>query len=337
MKPGRRWFLWLAGLALAASVALAAQTWRIRLATLVPDNSPWTNALRSMDASLKKATDGRVGVQVFAAAAQTEDLILNRIALNGFDAATLMIAGLGSIDESVNVFGMPFFFESDAEYQYVQKQLTPLIAQRFAARKFRLVNWGNGGWVRLFSKVPLRTLSDIKAARLYTTAGDQKSLNWYLRNGFHAVPLQTSQIVGALAAPAGPINASPSPPVYAAPLQLHRYAKYMLDIPLGPLTAATVISERAWSRLSENDRARLLEVGAATESVVNAAAPSLDQRYIDEMKKAGLEVVPVDAKNLAEFRAEAERLALTQRGDLVPADIFDAAMRERAAFRKMKK
>ena len=337
MTSRRRWYLWLAGLAIAASVAVAAQAWRIRLATLVPDNSPWTAALRSMDAALKKATDGRVGVQVFPAAAQTEDLILNRIALNGFDAATLMVAGLGSIDESVNVFGMPFFFESDAEYHFVQKQLTPLIAQRFAARKYHLVNWGNGGWVRLFSKVPLRTLADIKAARLYTTAGDQKALNWYLRNGFNAVPLQTSQLVGALAAPAGPINASPSPPVYAGPLQLHRYAKYMLDIPLGPLTAATVISDRAWARLSEADRVRLMEVGAATEAAVDAAAPSLDQRYIDEMKKAGLEVVPVEARHLAEFRAEAERLALTQRGDLVPADVFDAAVRERAAFRKIKK
>ena len=55
------------------------------------------------------------------------------------------------------------------------------------------------------------------------------------------------------------------------------------------------------------------------------------------MKKAKLQDIVLDAKEMAAFKAEAERLIPTQRGVLVPADIFDAAMREREAFRKAKK
>jgi TRAP-type C4-dicarboxylate transport system substrate-binding protein len=327
----------MVAIALAASVPLAAQTFTVKLGTLVPDNSPWTNALRSMGASWEAATNKRVTLRVYPNAAASERLILDKIAINGLEAATLMIAGLGTIDKSFNVFGMPFFFDSDAELEYVQKKLTPLISRKLEAKKYHLINWGNGGWVRLFSKQPLRTVADIKNARLYTTAGDQETVNWYEANGFHAVPLATTQIKTQLMLPTGSINAAPSPPVWAAVLQIYKDAPYMLDVPLGPLTAATVMSDRAWSRISVEDRARILEAAAAAERAINAAAPALDLRYIDEMKKTGLKVIALDARGLAEFKATADRLIQSQRGTLVPADIFDAAIRERDAFRKMKK
>ena len=55
------------------------------------------------------------------------------------------------------------------------------------------------------------------------------------------------------------------------------------------------------------------------------------------MKTRGLTVNTPDAKALAAFRVEADRLVATIRGTLVPADIYDAIVRERDAFRKTKK
>ena len=54
------------------------------------------------------------------------------------------------------------------------------------------------------------------------------------------------------------------------------------------------------------------------------------------MKQSGLQVVALDAKALAEFRSVSENLAATQRGTLIPSDIYDLALREREAFRKAK-
>jgi hypothetical protein len=41
-----------------------------------------------------------------------------------------------------------------------------------------------------------------------------------------------------------------------------------------------------------------------------------------------------DAKTSAAFRAEADRLVATMRGTLVPADVYDAAVKERDTYRK---
>jgi TRAP-type C4-dicarboxylate transport system substrate-binding protein len=327
----------------AAAIPLAAAPpppqvpQNIRLATLVPDTSPWTRALRSMGAAWQKATTNRVKLTVYPGGFPSESSIIARMGVGGMEAATMMVAGLGELDPAFNVFGIPFFYESDAELEYVQQKLTPMLSQRLEAKKYHLINWGNGGWVRLFSKMPIRSIAELKAAKLYTTDGDPKTVKWYADNGFNAQPLDTGEIPKQLKNPLGIINATPSPPAYA--VLFYRDAPYMLDLRLGPLVAATVMTDKAWAKISPEDRASLLAAAADTEKQVNAAAPALDQKSIDEMKKGTppLNVVTLDARQLAEFKAAADKATITQRGFIVPADVFDAAIRERDAYRKTKK
>jgi len=324
----------IVALALVAAVPVFAAPGVVRLATLAPDNSPWTNALRQMGAMWQKATDNRVKLIVNAGTIASDSTAITKMSAGGLEAATLFVAGLGEIDPAFNVFGIPFFFESDAELEYVQTQLEPMLTQKLAAKKLRLLNWGNGGWVRLFSKMPLKTLAEIKAAKLYTTEGDAKTEQWYKQNGFNIQPLATSAIPFNLKNPLGLINAAPSPPVYALATGFFNDAKYMLDLKLGPFTAATVITEKAWSEISADDRTKMMDAATVMEKQVNTAAPGLDTKYIEEMRKAGLTVVSLDAKTLAEFKTTAGQLLQTQRGTLVPEGAFDAALKARDAYRK---
>lgn len=324
-------------IALFATVSLGAQsTLNIRLATLAPDNSPWTSALRSMGTAWEKTTERRVRLTVYAGTIPSESSAIARMAVDGLQAATLMVPGLAEIDEAFNVFGVPFFFESDAELAHVQQKLTPLIQQRLQAKGYHLINWGNAGWVQLFSKSPIRTLADVKQAKLYTTEGNPKMVQWYTANGFHAVPLSAGEIPKQLKLPSGAINAAPMPPVYAVALQIFKDAPHMLDIRLAPLVGATVMTETAWNKISAEDRAKVLAAASAMEQQINTEAPVLDAKSIAAMTSAGLQVVKLDPAAVTELRTAAERLGSTQRGAMIPADAYDLAVRERDAFRKAK-
>jgi TRAP-type C4-dicarboxylate transport system substrate-binding protein len=290
-----------------------------------------------MGAAWSKATDKRVTLRVFPPSFPSESSIIDRMAIDGLQAATMSVVGLGELDPAFNVFGIPFFFESDAELEYVQKRLTPYLSQKLGAKKYHLINWGNGGWVRLFSKKPIRTFAELQAASLYTSEGDPKVVTWYAQNGIHAVQLATGEIPKQLKLPAGVINAAPSPPVFALMLQFFKDAPNMLDERFGPLVAATVMTDRAWQQISPEDRVKLLAVAADTEKQIGAEAPGIDNNAIEEMKKAGLKVISLDAREKAVFLAAAEKAANSQRGVLVPAEAFDLAMRERDAYRKSKK
>ena len=54
------------------------------------------------------------------------------------------------------------------------------------------------------------------------------------------------------------------------------------------------------------------------------------------MSSRGLTVVTPDPKAASEFHAAGSQLASTMRGNMVPADVYDAALQARDAFRKSK-
>jgi TRAP-type C4-dicarboxylate transport system substrate-binding protein len=260
-----------------------------------------------------------------------------RPAANQMQGSLLMISGLAELDDAFNVFGMPFFFQSDEEATAVRAKLTPVFEKRLEAKGFKLLAWGSGGWVQLFSKMPIKTLDEVKKAKLYTSQGDDKMVQWYKANGFNPVALSSNDIPAQLKLGTGMINATPMPPYPALVLQIFQDAKYMLDVRLAPLLGGIVLTNTAWNKISADDKVKLTTAAKAFETRMNKEAPSLDASSVSTMTARGLTVTKLDAKAIAEFRAAAEKLVASSRGTMVPADIFDQAVQERDAYRKTKK
>jgi hypothetical protein len=69
------------------------------------------------------------------------------------------------------------------------------------------------------------------------------------------------------------------------------------------------------------------------ETRLEAEIPKQDAASIDEMKKRGLTVTTAEGP---EWKTMAQAFATTMRGGMVPADVYDIAVRERDAFRQKK-
>ena len=188
--------------ALAAIVPLrAADPVTIKLATVAPKSSSFYSALTDMGATWTKATGGRIKLSIFPDGTQGTEpatISLMQPPANQLQGALLTLPGLTEIDEAFNVFTVPFFFESDAEVAYVQQKLAPVLAKRAEAKGFHIINWESSGWVQVFSKKPIKNLTDLKAAKLFTSQGDDKMVQWYKSNGFHPQALSTADMVGSL-------------------------------------------------------------------------------------------------------------------------------------------
>jgi TRAP-type C4-dicarboxylate transport system substrate-binding protein len=324
-------FLLVAFPLLAAPVLILAAPGEIKLATLAPANTSWHKALLDMGNTWNKETAGRVTLTVYPGGIQGDESTTIKKMRPGIDtlqASFLTAAGLAELDEAFNVFAMPFFFENDEEEIAVEKKLTPVLEQRLQAKGFHLLSWGTGGWVQVFSKKPLRSLADVKSAKLFTTKGADKWLQWYVKNGFHPVALLPADIPAQLKLSTGLIDTAPNPPYLALSLQIFRDAKYMLDLHIAPLTGAMIISNQAWNRISAEDKPK--------EKRVRAEAPAQDAESVKQMVARGLQVTTLDAKAAAEFRTAATQLVSTMRGDMVPTDVFDMAVQERDRLRKSK-
>src|SRR5262249_39396271 len=156
-------------------------------------------------------TAGRVKANVFPGGKLgTESEIVNAMRANQYEASLFMVTGgLAKIDSGFNALAIPFFFKDDAKTKAVRERLTPALEKRLNAKKFHLLAWTSGGWVRLFSVKPLKTLDEIKKAKLYTSDQDTRMTQWFKTNGFSPVPLDANAVGPQLKI--GMIDATPSP------------------------------------------------------------------------------------------------------------------------------
>lgn len=331
----RRVFSVLAFIACAesASAVLSGQTTQIKLGTLVPDGSIWQKALKQMGSEWSQGTGGRVSLVVFAGGTQgDEPTMVRKMRLGQLQAAGLTAVGLGDLDPAFDVFSVPFLFRSYDELLHVVRTLTPTVKPRLEGKGFHLLHWGHAGWVQVFTKQPVRSLNDLKQVKIYTTAGDDRMVQWYKSNGFQPVALAMTDIMTGLQT--GMIAGMPSTPLAALSFQWFRQTPYMIDVGLAPLVGGTVMTAKAWAAISETDRAKVLEAAAHAETFLEAEVPKQDAASIAEMQKRGLTVIKIDASAASEFRSAADKLSLTMRGAMVPEDIYDRVANELAQFRK---
>lgn len=328
----------LAATALFMSVPVSAGVaLTIKLATFAPANSAWHKALLDMGDAWTAATGGRVSLRVYPGGTlgtEASTVKMMSPAVAELQAALLLPPGLTRIDSAIEVFGMPFFLESDEEMRAVFAAVRPMLTQRIEAQGYKVLHWGNAGWVQLFSKREIRTLADLKAAKLYTTEGDDKNVQWYKDNEFHPVPLSFNDMVGGLKR--GMIDAAPSPAYGASMLQIFRDAPFLLDIKVAPLFGATVLTNAAWERIDAADQPKVLAAANALEVRFLNEAPKLDADAVRTMMMRGLKVTRLTPAASAEFRKTAEALVVSMRGTVVPPDVYDAALKARDAFRKSK-
>lgn len=313
--------------ALAASASAQSV---LKLATVVPQGSVWDKNLKQMGDEWKDATGGRVSVTVFSGGSQgDEPTVLRKMRLDALQAAAFTNVGLGQLDWAFNVFDIPFFFDSYDELNYVTDKLTPELRKRIEPKGFVLLNWGHGGWTQIFTKRPVATVDDLKHIKLWTSAGNDKQVQWFKANGFEPRAMAMTDILTGLTT--GMLEGLPTTPLAAMLFQWDRQTPYMLELGLAPIVGAGVITTKAWKAIPDADKKKLLAAAAGVEARLRVEVPKLDASAVEQMAKRGLTVTkPVGP----EWRTQLDGLAKTMRGESVPPEIFDLALKARDEFRK---
>ncbi len=318
---------------LALSIAPRAQAppLSIKLATVVPQMSVWEKNLKQMGDEWKDATGGRVTVTVYAGGSQGDEATaLRKMRLDALQAAAFTVVGLGQIDWSFNVFDIPFFFDSYDELNYVTDKLTPELRKRIEPKGFMLLNWGHGGWTQIFTKKPVQTVDDLRHIKLWTSAGNDKQVAWFKANGFQPRPMAMTDILTGLTT--GMLEGMPTTPLAAMLFQWDKQTPYMLELGLAPVVGAGVITTKAWNAIPAADKPKLLAAANGVEQRLRVEVPKLDASAVENMTKRGLTVTKAVGP---EWKTQLDDLAKTMRGESVPKDMFDLALKARTEYRKL--
>ncbi len=110
---------------LVAPHSAAAKAVTIKIATLAPEGSAWIRTFDDLNAAVKKKTNNGVRFKIYPGGVLGDEKDMRRkMHVGQIQGAVLTSAGLSGIFNEMDVFQIPFLFESYDEVDYVVEKVT---------------------------------------------------------------------------------------------------------------------------------------------------------------------------------------------------------------------
>jgi TRAP-type C4-dicarboxylate transport system substrate-binding protein len=215
---------------------------------------------------------------------------------------------------------IPMMFRSLDEVDHIGSKLRPALEKRMEAAGFVVLFWTDAGWVRFFSRQPMKTADDLRKMKMFIWAGEPQITEIWKTGGFQPVPLETADIVPML--DTGLINCVSLPPFAALATQIYTRTPHMLELNWAPLAGAMVVRKKVWDKVPVEAKEALLKSAAEAGKANKAQARAESDKAVAVMKEKGLVIQPVSAELEADWRKTAETFYPQIKGTLVPPDIF---------------
>ena len=261
----------------------------IKMATVAPEGSSWHRVLLDMGEEWKRVSGGKVVLRIYpGGVVGDEEAVLRKMRVGQLQAAAISGLGLTFLDRSFYALHVPMMFASEEEFDYARSKLSPKLEKILEKKGFIVLNWGDAGWIRFFAKDPFTHPSEMKPMKLYLGAGDAMLTQLYKEAGFRPVPISIVDMLPSLQT--GLVEAFNSVPLAALAFQWFALAPNMADLNWSFLSGATVIDKRAWMKIPEELRPKIMKVSRDASKRLRREIRTLNENAVKAMVENGLKV-----------------------------------------------
>jgi len=323
-------------MAFMAAVVLTAPSLRaqedlvtLKLGTLAPQHSSWDNILQDMGEKWKAAG---VKLQVYPGGQLGDEPdIVTKMRTKQIQVGMVTVVGLAEIDKACEVLSLPMMYKNNAESDYVRSKMQPILEKRLEAKGFKVLNWGEAGWVQFFGKTPILTPDDLKKMKFFIWGDDADMMNIWKSAGFTPIPLSATDILPNLQT--GLINCFDTTPVAALSFQWFALAPHMTQLNWCPLIGATIITTDGWNKVPAASRPAILKAAAEAGKAFKLDIRKNSDKAVDVMKEHGLIVHEITEDQYSQWQKLFESVYPQIADTIVPGDILNEAMKYRDEYR----
>jgi TRAP-type C4-dicarboxylate transport system substrate-binding protein len=327
-----RHFIRLVLIALLCGCGNTAFGKTIKLATIVPKDSPYYDILRDMGDAWRQASGGAIELRIYAgSAAGDESDLIRKMRVGQFQAVAVSGGGLPDILPELRALQMPMMFATDEERDYVSARLHPKLEALAEQRGFKVLAWAPAGWIYFFTQSPVIEPDDLRPLGIFAWAGNSGYIEAWKAAGFRPIPLPVNEILTSLQT--GLVNAVSVPPIAALSFQWFGLAKHMSDLKWASLDGAIVMPLATWDELPESLRPQLLKASRDAGKKLETSIRELSNAAVAAMERHGLVVHHVPEPVVAEWERRARIGYPYIIGGLVPADTLEEVERLRDEYR----
>ncbi len=318
--------LWLSTLPLdGRTTAQTPAIKTIAIATVAPPGSTLMRGFEAWNREVRRRTNQSLQFRFYAGGVQgDEPEMLRKIRGGRLDGCTVTSLGLSQIYRPALVLQLPGTFLRYEQLDAARTALAPTIDAGIVNAGFHMLGWADIGQAHIFSSTPIRSPRDLTGKRFWKRADDLIIPAFFEVVRTTPVTLALPEVLGGLQTRR--IDTFLAPPVVAGMLQWASHARTMTDIPMAIVIGGTVIGDRAWQTLSEQERLVLTETGVQFHALGRRNSRAAERDATTTLVARGLELVTTTNAQRDEWRRVGREVRTR-----VASRIADAALIARAA------
>jgi len=308
-------------IAMLIAPAVGAQGLRLKIATMAPDGTLWMKGLQTAADEIKERTAGRVSFRFYPGGTMGADsAVLRKIRIGQLHGGVVLAGSLALVDPNMEIYNLPLLFRSYGEVDYVRERMDAKLIAGLEKKGYVSFGFSETGFTYLLSAKPTRTFEDLKGRKAWMPQDDPLSFAIVEAAGLAPVPLPISDVLTGLQT--GLIDTVAAPPVGAIALQWFTKARYLTDLPITYVIGTTVISTKAFGKMSPGDQKIVREVMGKANQVLDETSRTDNAEAREALAAQGVEFVdPPD-----ETRSKWDEIAATATEKLIAERGYDPAV-----------
>lgn len=311
-----------------------AKTTTLKIASLAPDGTGWMKQMRQAAADIKAETDGRVRIRYFPGGVQGSDKsVLRKMQIRQLQGGALSTGALAHIDNTTQLYSLPFTFRNLDEVRAVREEFDPYIKDSLASKGYTLLGLSEGGFAYLMSDGPLHDSSKLKHNKVWVPEGDIISTTIFKKAGVKPISLPVSDVYTSLQT--GLVDTLAANPASIIAMQWHNKLNYAADYPLVFIMGMLVVDSRAFEGLSEDDQATVKRIMTATFKAMDAQNEKDEAAARQALINTGIEFTELDQKDQQAWQQmAAETLKELQKNNVYPDELYQKLLDRLDEFRQ---
>ena len=274
----RRPILILLLVSLLSTMSPAAEAVQLKIATVAPDGSFWMTEARKAAEEVSERTYGRVSFRFYPGGTMGDDGAVQRKMRIGQLHGGVFIAGsFAHAVPDLQIYTLPLLFSSYEEVDAVRARMDAPLIEALAEQGFHSFGFIEGGFAYIYSTKKAASFAELEGQKAWLPENDPIGKVLIEEASLSPVPLSLADVLTGLQT--GLVDVVTGPPVAAVALQWFTKVKYVIEYPVVYTYGTMVLSNKAWDRLSADDR-------KIVDEVLTAMTETLDRRSREDNKGA---------------------------------------------------
>ena len=273
--------------------------------------------LRAGVKEISAATDDRVKFKIYPGGVQGDDeTVLRKMRIGQLHGGAVAAGSLTRFYPDLQIYNLPLQFRSYEEVDYIRGEMDSMIADGLREGGIETFAFTETGFAYMFTQTPVTTIADLGELKAWIPDNDPIAAELIKSFNVSPIPLNITDVLAGLQT--GLINAVVAPPSVALALQWHNHVKYMTDLPLLYIYSTLAMSEKAYKRISADDKQIVRGVMDRVFTEVGEEARADNAKALQAISTIGIEIV--EPANLEEWQTVADESVerLIGSGEITP-------------------